>query len=689
MKYFKYILTLIILFALNTTSFEQENVRIKRKEFFKKKEGFKEAWKNVKLGDDSYEFGSATYRDARTKYLKAIKYNDKNAALNYKIGICYLYADDKFQAIKYLKKAFELKPDVTEDIHYQLARAYHMSMDFDNAIKEYQKFKTTVKPKKLEKMNVDLEKLMNDCETGKSLVGNPVRVVVQGLGKSVNSEFDDYRAVVDPKEESMYFTSRRPTNKGAKRFFGDKKFFENSLLSKKKGKDWGNAIQLDQTFNSSSNDAILAMSPDGKRLYVYKGKKGNGDIYYSEFKDGKWKGLKSFSVINRGDSRETSMSITQDGKKIYFVSDREKGSVAEAGSKDIWVVEMDAKGKWSKPRNLGTTVNTKDNEEAVCISADGKTIYFSSKGHAGMGGYDIFSSTLSDNGKWSKPVNMGYPINSPDDDLFFNMMQNGKSAYLTSIREQGIGEKDIYKVIFLGAEKELTNSFITTPLAYELYDTKSMFKRIPDFLDIDTSIIVTGRVLDSETKMPIIAKLQFIDSQKGQIASVLVTDSTGVFKAKMAERKPYGVEISAKGYLFFLDVVDLSKVTDVLNKDFYLQQLEVGAKVVLKQIFFETGKSTLKEESFQQLNNVIEFMKVNPTLKLEISGHTDNVGGLTANIKLSEARAKAVVEYMVKNGIDKSRLQFKGYGPNQPVAPNNTNDGRAQNRRVEFKITGK
>ncbi len=663
----------------------QENVRIHRSEFKIKNEGFRESWKAVKKGNRNYRFGKSTYRDAREYYLKAYKYNDKNAELNYKIGICYLYSDNKAEAIKYLKKAFELNPKVTEDIHFQLARAYHMNLDFDNAVKEYTNYKSNVSQRKLKKLDTNIDTYIRECETGKSLISQPQRVVIEDLGRNINSEYDDYYPVIDSKEETMYFTSRRPGKDNTKRNFFDKKYSEDIYMAKKRGNEWGIAQLLSKKLTTKRCEAPVALSPDGKTLYIFKSS-GNGDIYYTKLDNGKWKRPRPFRHINSR-FRETSMCIQSDGKKLYFVSDREKNSV---GGKDIYYCELDNKGNWSKPKNIGPPINTPDNEESVSVSEDGKTLYFSSNGHPGMGGYDIFKSTLDDNGKWSDPVNMGYPINTPDDDLFFTMMHNGKVAYLSSNRENSIGGKDIYKAVFLGAAKDMTLIRDVSPLAFELYDKKTLLRKAVEAFAVDSSILLTGKVLDSETKQPILAKLIFIDSEKSTLISTLISDTSGNYKTRIPEKKNYGVEITAKGYLFFLDIVDLRKATtDVVNKDFFLQKLEVGAKVVLKNIFFETGKAELKEESYQQLNTVIEFMKENQTLKLEISGHSDNVGGLTYNLHLSELRAKAVVTYLLSQGIDSSRLTYKGYGPKQPIAPNTTAAGKAQNRRVEFKITGK
>ena len=681
----KYLLILFIITALfNQLAVSQENVKIKKSEFIIKEQGAKEAWTAVKEGNEYYGEGKAQFRKARTSYLKAYKYNNKNAELNYKIGVCYLYADDKLQAIKYLKQAYDLKHEVTVDINFQLGRASHMSQDFDNAIKEYKAFQTKTSERKLKKMKLNIPKYILECENAKQLVSHPLRVVIQNIGKTINSEYDDYGSVIDSKEETMYFTSRRVNKNNTKRNFLDKKFSEDIYISKKKNKEWAQAQILSKSYASNKSEAVLALSPDNKKLYIYKSN-SNGDVLYTEMKDGGWRSPKSLSFNSK--YRETSVCFAPDGRKVYFVSNREDGSV---GGKDIYYCDINEKGKFSKPINIGPTLNTPENEEAISLSKDGKTMYFSSKGHNTMGGYDVFSSQLSENGKWSIPENMGYPINTPDDDLFFSIMSDGKVAYISSNRDQGLGEKDIYKIIYLGEEKDLVITTENSPLAYYTYEVKTLLRTLPERIAVDSSFVLSGTVLDSETKKPIMAKLQFIDSDKSAVAAVLVSDSSGNYKARLPEKKIYGIEITAKGYLFYLDVIDLSKEkSDVMTKDFTLQALEVGAKVVMKNIFFETGKAALKDESFQQLNNVIEFMKENSTLKLEISGHSDNVGSVSSNIKLSENRAKSVVDYMVIQGIDKLRLTYKGYGPNQPIAPNTTKEGKAQNRRVEFKITGK
>jgi outer membrane protein OmpA-like peptidoglycan-associated protein len=664
----------------------QENVRIKKMIFINKEQGSSEAWKSVKRGNKLYSKGAAFYRDARAEYLKAYTYNDKDAALNYKLGICYLYSDNKTEAIKYLKKSYDQNNNVTFDIHFQLGLAYQMSLSFDDAMKEYRLFKSTVPIRKQRKIHYNIDNLIDQCEVGKGLLSDPKRVVIQDMGKTINSEYDDFYPVLNGKEDILYFTSRRPSRYNQKRNLLDGKYSEDIYVSKKTSRDWTPAQLLSKSLTTKRNEDAVASSFNGDTLYVYRSK-GNGNIYYAIQENGKWSGTHSFGRVNTHKYRETSLCFSPDGKRLYFVSDRERKN--SIGGKDIYYCEKDIDGYWSRPINIGAPINTPDNEEGVAVSKDGKTLYFSSKGHPGMGGYDIFSSTMDENGNWSNPVNLGYPINTPDDDLFYQPTSNEKIAYLSANREQSIGGKDIYRVIYLGAEKPYLFVSEISPMGFELYEKPTMMHSGITALAVDSSIVIMGKVLDSENQKGLMAKIQFIDSEKSKVVATLLSDTLGNYRTQLPEKKVFGVEITTRGYLLYLSTVDISKEKeDIVHKDFLLQPLSVGAKVVLKNIFFETGKATLKDESFQQLNNVITFLKDNPSVKLEISGHTDNVGSLSLNMRLSEARAKAVVAYLVENGIEKSRLTYKGYGPHQPVASNKTADGRSLNRRVEFKITG-
>jgi outer membrane protein OmpA-like peptidoglycan-associated protein len=308
-----------------------------------------------------------------------------------------------------------------------------------------------------------------------------------------------------------------------------------------------------------------------------------------------------------------------------------------------------------------------------------------------MGGYDVFKSELQNVNLWSKPVNLGYPINTPNDDIFYMEMSDGKTAYYSTNRESGIGGMDVYKVIYLGSEKEMFIGSLSNKILGVQDPVDNIYFEKPNLLDIDTRLLMRGFVTDSENKEPIKAKIELIDQETNASVAVAICNSTGNYKIRIPEAKKYGIDINAAGYLMFLDVLDLGESTyeEVIVRNFELDRVEVGAKVVLKNIYFETGKASLLPESYTTLNSVVRLLENNPTLRLEISGHTDNVGSMKYNLKLSNDRAKSCVQYMVQNGISEERLEYQGYAFKNPIAPNTSEEGRAQNRRVEFKILSK
>jgi outer membrane protein OmpA-like peptidoglycan-associated protein len=669
----------------------QENPKIKKSEFKIITTGFKDAWKAVRQGNKYFEEGLGTYREARKHYLKAYRYNPNNAELNYMIGVCFLFSDNKFESIKYLKKAFKIKPNVTSDIRFMLGRAYHLVLDFDNAILEYTEYKNNLPPKILVTKNALINKLMAQCRNGKDLKNNPVRVVISNPGKNINSEYDDYNSVISRDESLMYFTSRRMQDEKSKRNPMDNKFYEDIYYSQQKINEWSIAKRFDKKINKSknkANNAAVGLSADNKELYSYIGKSNSGDIFKSIYKKDKWTKPHRLPGKINTKSRETSLCFSSDEKTMYFVSSNKKTTL---GGSDIFVCKKDYSGKWGDPTNIGSMINTAFDEDAVSLSANDSTLFFSSNGHNTMGGYDIFRTELSETGLWSKPENIGYPINTPDDDVFFVLAPDGKTAYYSTIRESGIGGKDIYKIIYLGAEKEMILSDEGELVAGLQKPPDNIFFQGPQKLQVDTSLRMQGMITDSENQKPVIAKLELIDVDVNMVVATAISDASGNYKIKVPAAKSYGVEIIAKEYLLYLDAIDLSKEPsdEIIIRNFKLDRVEVGVKVILKNIFFEFGKSTLKPESYGELNHVVKFLQNNETLRLELSGHTDNIGTYKYNKKLSEDRAKAVVDYLVKKGISQNRLTYKGYAYDQPIAPNTTEKGRAQNRRVEFKVLSK
>jgi len=685
-------LSLFILLSLVQAMPAQDEVKILKKEFkTDQKEGYKEAWKSVKLGNSYFEQGKGALVLARNHYLYANQYNPENAALNYRIGICYLYTDDKYEAISYLVKAWELNPEVSYDIRYLLGRAYHQVLEFDKAKDQYLLFSQDLGPEEKAEFSGEIEKLIMECKYGKELVQDPSRLIIQNLGPQVNSEFDDYNPVFAYNDTALYFTSRRPFGKKPDHSEVDYKFLEDIYTSTVDNGKFGTSRRMGKPFNSKHNEAIVGISPDGSMLFVYKGDVEGGDIQVSTYKADKFKWKKPAELKGKLSSEacETSAALSLDGRELYFVSDDPKTS---RGGRDIYVSKLDDKGKWLPPTNLGTLINTPYNEEGVFISPDGKYLYFASNGHNSMGGYDIFRSERTEVGNWSEPVNMGYPINSPDDELFYITDKTGKYGYYSAIRQEGLGARDLYKVIFLGSEKEMLTATLDSLVIGPQDSKKRGFFTMPVAMNLDTAYILTGFVRDTLGRdTTVVAKLSFIDAETGAVEASAMSINAGKYTARLSQAKPYGVEINANGYLYFLDVIDLTGVDgdEPVNRDFFLQRIEVGTKVVLENIYFETGKAVLTPASYNSIDQVLRFLENNATVKLEISGHTDNTGSYKINAKLSEQRAKAVVDYLVGRGIDAGRLSYKGYADSQPIAANDTPEGREMNRRVEFKVVSK
>ena len=681
------LLLLAVLFFQNSNA--QVNVKIRRAKFKKEHEGFRDAWNSIKSADESFVLGMGMYWKAREGYLKAYAYNPDNAELNYKLGACYLMTDDKFKAMQYLKRSFQLNPRVSPDIHFLLGRASHLVLHFDSAILEYRFYRNTLRHKELKSRYAEIDKLIQECNYGKVLVDSPVRVIITNLGDQVNSAFDDYNSVIISNDSLLYFTSRRPANKKSKPLKLDFKFPEDIYVAHIDSSRWTGAKNLGKPVNTEHNDAVVAVGDNGQKLYVYNGFRNGGDIRVCVFRKGRFSRPKKISGRIRSKYHESAFCIAPDTSAVYFVSNMHKDNL---GGKDIYMCRIKPNGRWTRPENLGNQINTPYDEEGVSISKNGKTLFFSSKGHNSMGGYDIFKSTKDSTGHWTKPVNLGYPINSPDDELFYyEAPDNPRFGYYSAIRDGGLGGKDIYKVTYLGETKEPVMTTDEQLYAWPYEMPPSIFFTKPSFISIDTSLVLQGRVLDAKTMEPVVARINLIDNDKSQVTATSISDTAGNYKLNLPSKKVYGVEISAKDYLLFLENLDLKKDSSdlVIHHDFTLSKVEVGVKVVLKNIFFETGKATLKPESYPELGNVIKFLTDNPTVQLEISGHTDNVGSLKTNTRLSQDRAQSVVNYLVSKGVASSRLQAKGYAFSQPIASNDTPDGRAQNRRVEFKVLSK
>jgi outer membrane protein OmpA-like peptidoglycan-associated protein/tetratricopeptide (TPR) repeat protein len=683
------IILLVLSFGFN--SYSQEDLKIKKSDFQIeiKEVGFKDAWKEVKQAEKLFSAGLGTYPDALELYLRSAKYNSDCAKLNYKIGVCYLATDKFYYASEFLEKAYLKDNRVADDIYLMLARAYHLNLAFDKAIENYKAYFDSFTTKEIEKYDIKVDKYIKECRYGQDLVNQPVRVIINNLGQRVNSEYDDYNPVLHPNNDLLYFTSRREVEKKDKRLEVDNKYLENIFVSEQAGDLWKKPTLVDNKLDSKNNESLITISADGNFIYLYNGQENGGDIMVSEFKKGKWKSPKSISKKISSKYKETTVTFSPDGKEMFFVSNQE-GTI---GGMDIFYSKLNEKEKWTEPINMNAAINTVYNEEGVYWHPKEDKLYFSSQGHNSIGGFDVFYIERNEEGFWSNPVNMGYPVNTPNDDIFFKMDENNKQAYYSSVRDNGFGGKDLYKVIFLGEEKELKLTTEDIYLAWNHKPINDLFYVNPKEVKVDTALYMVGQVTDSKTGEAVkMAKIEVIDLEQSQVVATGLADTSGVYKIKIPKKKDYGVEVTAKDYLFFVDMAYLSQKQVVESKvtaNFQLNKIDVGATMVLDNIFFETNKATIKTESAAELARLAALLVENPTIRLEISGHTDNVGSYRVNQKLSESRAKSVVNYMVSQGVSADRLEYKGYAFNQPIADNNTTEGRAKNRRVEFKVISK
>lgn len=588
-----------------------------------------------------------------------LKSSPDNAEYNYNAGKAYYSLNQKAKALPYLEKVASQAAKYP-DIDYLLGKCSHAAYKFDNAIAAYDRYFNTLVAQKGDNKK-KIEEIVAEkkiCENAKVMQANPVNVRIENLGKMVNSVYPDYAPVISADETVLIFTSRRYGTSGGKKAEEDGLFYEDIYICYKNDTTWTEPMQISTKVNTQDHDAGVALSADGQKMIVYKSDKESkilsGDLYLSDLVGGEWTEPKPLGDNINTKYWEPSASITADDKIIYFSSDKPGGF----GGRDIYMSKMLPNGTWGVATNLGADINTPADEDAPFIHPDGKTLYFSSTGHTTMGGFDIFTSVLNDNTrKWSQPQNMGYPINTTEDDIYFVWSADGTRAYFASAREDGMGDKDIYV---------LHRPDVVVPL-----------------------IVLKGKIFSDKTKNPLNSTITVTDNTTKEVVSISNSNAlTGKYTVVLTPGKNYNISVESEGYLFHSENFDIPNLKEFeeINKDIFLQQVTVGSKIVLRNIFFDFDKATLRPESEVELALVKELMEKYPNILVEISGHTDSLGNAVYNQYLSETRANSVVDYLIAKGIDKNRLSPIGYGENQPIADNGTDEGRQLNRRTEFTL---
>ncbi len=657
-----------------------QNVEFTRSNFPNDRSGLREASRNLRRGDRLFEQGGGKYDLALEYYLKAHNFNPKNAWLNYKIGVCYLNSIHHEKAIDFFEEAVRLNVP-TLDVYFDLGHAFQLNYRFDEAIDQYRFYRQSLTPQELIQQRDKVDKRIAECNYAKKLVEKPVRVFIDNLGNRINSEYDDYSPVINADGTKMLFTTRRPLRRRPRADRNDHKYFENILETRLIRDRWQTPKEPGRRINTRSHDASAGLSHDGNTLLIYRGKRG-GDIHESHWDGEQWSRPKRLHRRINSDYWVSSATLSPDGRTLYFVSDRPGGY----GGKDIWQSRRDDRGDWSAPVNLGTTVNTEYDEASVFMHPDGKTLYFSSQGHNSMGGFDIFKTQYI-GGRWTEPENLGHPINTPGDDLFFSMTKDGETGFYSTYREDGYGGSDIYMITFLGPEKPLIN----TP---EQQLIASLARPADDIItaeeiEVTPMTLLRGTITDQETEEPLFATIELYDNEEELLlAEFTSNERTGDYAISLPGGKNYGIAVQAEDYLFHSENIDIteSMVHREIINDIQLKRIEVGKAIVLENIFFDLGQATLRPESYAELGILYQLMEDNPDLRVKISGHTCTVGGWELNKRLSEDRARAVVEFLIDRGIDRNRLEHAGHAYSQPIASNETEEGREKNRRTEFEI---
>jgi outer membrane protein OmpA-like peptidoglycan-associated protein/tetratricopeptide (TPR) repeat protein len=570
-------------------------------------------------------------------------------------------------AKKYLKKVIELCPTYPDPyVYYYLGEIYYAADKLDTAYLYMKEFiKDPDKIKKVEDYN-RADSIMSYTKTFSELMKSPVPfnpVCVKGI----NTKLPEYLPTISPDNELALFTRRYQMPPKKDDLFKKISFKEKFMFSERKNGSFDEGQEMPSPFNLNDNEGGATVTIDNRFLYytVCKWLSDNTyfncDICMSENVNGSWTEIKNLGTkVNGNKTWEAQPSISSDGKTLYFISDRTGG----LGGYDIYRTVKNETGEWGLPENMGPGINTSANEKTPFIHTDDQTFYFSSQGWPGLGGYDIFFCKKGKDGKWGKPRNIGYPINTVSDDVGFFVSTDGQNGYFASndsIRFKGVGNWDIY--------------------SFELYKGARP----------DTVLFIKGNVRDEFNAEPVKAKVQLKNAITKQVTEIAVDTLTGKYVVATVFRNDYVLTVKSDDYAYNSRYI--SKEDSTYNKpatvDFNVKPIEVGQAYKLNDIYFAYGKFDLTQESMRIIDDFIDYLKDHPSFQLAIYGHTDNVSDDTFNQVLSENRAKSVYEYMIQQGIPSSNLSYKGFGESKPVASNATEEGRSKNRRTEFVVVSK
>lgn len=581
---------------------------------------------------------------------------DKNfVEAYYRLGIIYMSLKDFPQAIKNFEKGVSLTDDIRKQkvFWYDLGESYFTVGNYDQAEKILSSF---LKAEMQNRVKIDRAKLLlSNVAFAKENKNNASAYKLKQLSDTVNAFVMQYFPVLTADQQQLIFT---------RRLGGGPNDDEDLVISKKNMNGrWDIPESLSKNINTKLNEGTCTISADGRKLIFTScvGRQGHGscDLFESVRIGDDWTEPKNLGSQVNSAEWESQPSLSADGRTLYFVSDRRGGS----GRRDIWMSSLNDKGEWTRAKNVGKPVNTQYDEISPFIHVNNKILYFASNGLTGFGGYDIFSSEKDSASAWGKPQNMGSPINNHEDQFSLFITADGKKGYYSheEARDGGYSVSNIYE-IEIPEEKQIR------------------FK----------SNYVKGTVRDKHTHEPLSASIELINLETNATESLVFSDSiSGAYLIVLTQGAEYALYVNKKQYLFRSLNFNYSALKDYepITLDIDLEKAVEGTTAILQNIFFDVDKFDLKEKSVTELQKILRFLKENPSLKVEISGHTDNSGSAAYNLQLSQKRAQSVYNYLISNGIDSNKLIPRGYGSNQPLADNDSEEGRQKNRRIEFKLT--
>lgn len=570
------------------------------------------------------------------------------------------------EELQALKSALALAPELYIENYFRLAELELSDAQYASAQLHYTKFLSYrgISAADRSESQFKLQCIAFALEA----IKHPVPVEFKNCGAEWNSDLNEYFPSFTSNEFEFIFTRR--LNCAA----CYNPYQEDIFISQRnRFGQWTEARKI-QELSSTGNEGAPSISADGQYMFItvsqemdglYMGGKSKGygscDIFFTKRQNGVWSRPTNLGPAINTPAWESQPCFSSDGKTLYFLRGKPQrnGSVREV---DIYESHLNAEGQFTEAQKLPSPINTDRDEQSVFIHPDNQTLYFSSKGHPGMGGFDIFLSRKQPDGSWSQPQNLGFPINTSKDENSMIIAPSGNEAYFASDREGGLGGLDIYRF------------------------------NLPELLKPQKITYVSGRVFNAKTSEPLAADLALTALETQINAAQLQSDINGQFLVTLTAGHDYGIQVKKPGYLFYSAHFSLKDQPADFKNPFIIQvplvPIDTGSRVALRNIFFDVNQAVLKPESKAELWVLIAFLKTNPNVEIEIGGHTDNVGDKAANITLSENRAKAVYQFLITEGnIASSRLKYKGYGEQKPLVLNDNDSHRAENRRTEFKIT--